>query len=402
MNSFDRPFKKPKFFDTPFERPFSAKPKLHDPPGMSTKVCHLTSVHGPHDIRIFQKMCVSLAAAGYEVYLVVANAESEVKDGVHIIGVDVPFAGRLSRMRKAAKAVYREGLELDAEIYHVHDPELIPFAVRLQNKGKKVIFDSHEDVPRDILGKSWLGPVAMRKLTAWIYNSYEKLQVRKLSGVISVVDSITAKFRHPYGDTIHNYPRLDLMNTVAETDAFTFPEKMLLVHHGGLSEMRGTHFMIAAMDRLDDGFRLVLMGPWENDAYRSRCASVPGWDKVLYQGQLDMRNCMARLKHCHLGLVLLRPFPSYKQSLPIKAFEYIGVPVPMLMSDFPFWRQEFGDYARFVDPENPEAIAQKIAEMAENYVAELAKVRIKSPEILASKTWKSEEKKLLEFYKNLP
>ena len=34
------------------------------------KVCHMTSAHQPGDTRIFQKECVSLAKAGYQVFLV--------------------------------------------------------------------------------------------------------------------------------------------------------------------------------------------------------------------------------------------------------------------------------------------------------------------------------------------
>ena len=31
-----------------------------------TKACHITSAHGPEDVRVFRKECVSLAKAGYE------------------------------------------------------------------------------------------------------------------------------------------------------------------------------------------------------------------------------------------------------------------------------------------------------------------------------------------------
>ena len=46
------------------------------------KICHFTSAHKTNDIRIFQKECVSLAKAGYKVYLVVPNAETKSVNGV--------------------------------------------------------------------------------------------------------------------------------------------------------------------------------------------------------------------------------------------------------------------------------------------------------------------------------
>ena len=114
-----------------------------------TKVCHMTSVHPPEDVRIFHKECVSLAEAGYEVYLV-ERGESCEKNGVHIIGLgDLP-KNRLKRMTEGAKKVYEKALELDCDIYHFHDPELLPYGLKLKKKGKKVIFDSHENTLEQI------------------------------------------------------------------------------------------------------------------------------------------------------------------------------------------------------------------------------------------------------------
>lgn len=91
------------------------------------RVCHMTSAHSPWDTRIFHKECVSLAQAGYEVYLI-QRGESHEQAGIHVIGVGQPTGGRLSRMTAFSKKVYETALALDADIYHFHDPELIPYA----------------------------------------------------------------------------------------------------------------------------------------------------------------------------------------------------------------------------------------------------------------------------------
>ena len=93
------------------------------------KVCHMTSAHDPEDIRIFCKECVSLKQAGYDVYLV-TRGESYEKNGVHLVGVGYPKGGRLSRMTTFAKKVYDTALKIDADIYHFHDPELLPYGCR--------------------------------------------------------------------------------------------------------------------------------------------------------------------------------------------------------------------------------------------------------------------------------
>ena len=150
------------------------------------KVCHMTSAHEEEDIRIFRKECVSLAEAGYDVYLV-ERGESYEKNGVHIVGVGEIPAGRLKRMTQGAKKVYAAAKALDADIYHFHDPELLPYGLKLKKAGKKVIFDSHEMYTAQIREKPYL-PIWCAKCIAAVYDRYEQHVLRRIDDEADDVD----------------------------------------------------------------------------------------------------------------------------------------------------------------------------------------------------------------------
>ena len=107
-------------------------------------ITHLTSAHPRYDTRIFFKECISLAK-NYKVNLIVADGlGDEEKNTVYIYDVG-KVEGRLNRIFKTTKKVLQRAIELDSDVYHLHDPELIPIGLKLKKMGKKVIFDAHED-----------------------------------------------------------------------------------------------------------------------------------------------------------------------------------------------------------------------------------------------------------------
>ncbi|MES2588621.1 MAG: glycosyltransferase family 1 protein, partial [Bacteroidota bacterium] len=131
-----------------------------------TKICHITSVHKQFDTRIFIKECCSLSKNGFDTKLLVLNGESCVKDGVEVISVKVPLKNRLTRIFKASKAILKKAIEIKADVYHLHDPELLRIALKLKSKtGAKIIYDSHEDLPKQIMDKHWIPKVVRKSLS---------------------------------------------------------------------------------------------------------------------------------------------------------------------------------------------------------------------------------------------
>ncbi len=142
------------------------------------KVCHMTSAHPAEDVRIFHKECVSLSQAGYDVYLV-QRGDSYEKNGVHVVGAGLIPTNRLKRMTIGARKVYRIAKRLDCDLYHIHDPELLPYGLKLQKEGKKVVFDSHELYREQLKRKTVIGSVL-----SFLYKNYEERVLQQISGLI--------------------------------------------------------------------------------------------------------------------------------------------------------------------------------------------------------------------------
>ena len=69
------------------------------------------------------------------------------------------------------------------------------------------------------------------------------------------------------------------------------------------------------------------------------------------------------MKIADIGLSLLYPVKNYLTSLPIKAFEYMACSLPVIMSDFDYWKEIFKDCALFTDPQSPEMIGDCITRL---------------------------------------
>jgi len=181
---------------------------------MPIKVCILTTVHQPFDIRIFHKEVKSLVNFGYKVTLIAQHSKNEIVDGVKIIALPKP-RNRFMRILGLTWRVSYLALRQRADIYHFHDPELILVGIVLRLLRKKVIYDVHEDVPKQILNKDWIWNVNIRKFVAFTMNTIEQIGAFLFNRIVVATPDIAKKFTKKKTVILRNFPILKLIDNAA-------------------------------------------------------------------------------------------------------------------------------------------------------------------------------------------
>ncbi|MEE1867162.1 glycosyltransferase family 4 protein [Pseudomonas auratipiscis] len=365
------------------------------------KVCHLTSVHPRYDTRIFYKECVSLSKAGYSVSLVVADGKGdELQGGVSIVDAGV-LPGRINRIFRTTQRVLEKANQVDADIYHLHDPELLPIGLSLKKRGKKVIFDSHEDVPKQILAKPYLGRFS-KKLVSSCVGAYERWACAKLDGIIAATPFICEKFKHVNSAVvaINNYPMIE---ELAEIGVEWSKKSSEVCYVGGFAVPRGVGEIVDAMAFVKSDTKLLLAGKFMDSVTEERIKNSSGWGRSELLGFLNRDGVRDTLYRSRAGLVTLHPIINYLDALPVKMFEYMAAGIPVIASDFPLWREiiEKSKCGLLVDPMNPVSIAQAIDSLMDDSEAARLMGENGRKAVRSTYNWGNESLKLVAFYKQI-
>lgn len=350
-----------------------------------------------------------MVRAGYEVTLIVQHDKDEVVDGVKMVALPKP-RNRLRRMLGTWR-VFNLALKQKADIYHFHDPEMLPWGWLLQKiTHKPVIYDVHEYYVDTILFKAWI-PYFLRKPTAWIVDRIEKIFAGKVSAIITV----TVPMKQRFSDSqtvcvcVHNFPSLEIVTRASESNEFDKINAQYSIIHSGLAiRERGFHTILDAMDlmvRQDSKLTCAILGEersfaWLDEEHMSLMRRLIKTGNLKIIGRVPHDEVFRYLDAACIGW---RPRPPYQDAMDVTVFEYMARGKPIVASDVPL----IADVIRevkcgiLVDPYDVKAHASAILYLLQHPEEAQEMGGNGQRAVLEKYNWENENKKLLSVYEEL-
>lgn len=371
--------------------------------GRRARIVHIGSGHPARHVRIFQKECRTLAASGYHVAFIAVHDRAEVADGVDILPIRQP-RGRFDRICVWPWDVLVKALQQRGDLYHLHNPSLLPIGQLLRFAGATVVYDMHENTPKWLLTAGWV-PSWARPGCALAWKTMERLMLR---GMPVVFAEASYAGDYPWvrtSEVVQNMPDVDRLLSIAAAK----DDVPTLVYLGVVEPGRGAVVTLEAMRILRERGRTVhwsCIGP-VGDGHRAEILALAERyglsDQVRLHGAVTPEEGWRLVAQCHIGVALLEPWPNFVESYPTKLFEYMGLGLPVITSGFPLYREVIEGHGCgvCVDPQDPEETAEAIERLlcdAELSAGMGARGRNAVREVYR---WRTEGLKLVRFYQSI-
>lgn len=293
-------------------------------------ICHLTVLNPAVHTRIFYKLAWSQQEMGYPVTIIGqddAPAPYE-KEEVQIIPTGVFSRLRMARLL-APLRILRKALKVDADVYVLHTPELLWVGKYLKSKGKRVIYDVHEDYLANIT-RTETYPAWMR---GWLGNRVRRTELRAIDWLDAV-----AYAEENYDNLLGIPPEKKFIlrnkftdRAVRWTSQIEIPRQPYMLYTGTLSENRGvfrtlelwaklneiepTHLVMAGMAFLPEMFTRI----WhkaESYGLNEQFTLIGGIDYLPYTDILRL------IAHCEFGAALYDG--NLRGRMPTKFYEFMA------------------------------------------------------------------------------
>lgn len=368
------------------------------------KICHVISGYYRNDARNFQRQARSLVRAGHEVVFVTNDGlPHESLDGIPFF----PTTATYPRWRALlfAKRQFLDALvRVDADVYQLHAPELLPLVFPLKRLHKKVVYDAHEDLPRHIWEKEWI-PRPLRRPLGWLIDKYMRYVLEQVDEVISPHNHVINQFRSSIGKgtVITNFPLLQTLESISR-ESFLARDSVVC-YTGTVYAYSNQEEIVDAVGGLPQ-VRYVVAG-YVNPEHQASLQLANGGDRVTFMGRIDKDALRALYLSSVAGLAIY----EYKHNLgwnlgsyaTNKVFEYMEAGIPLICTDFVLWQEliEKWDCGICVKPNDTRAIQDAIRYLMENRARAYEMGQNGRRAIEAELNWRSQESKYLEVFERI-
>lgn len=379
---------------------------------MPARVCIITSSHPFTDTRIFKKQGRSLVKAGFEVYeLAPVDEIRQQVDGITVLGFG-RIKNRWSRMTNFP-AMLKLAALLKADIYHLHEPELLlaSLFIKTSNPKARLIYDVHENYNDAIISdeKNWI-PGWLKPELAWLIDTLEKPLSRFCDLVIAAGPDIEARFRKHRTISIRNFAPTEiidkeLMNKRPQGKKVS---KYRIVYTGSITKTRGMIEILRALEIVNKKYptELLATGIYQDADYQKQVESEPGYRSMIYLGYLpSYEEVVAQAVRADMAAICFHPDPNLDTAVERsnKLFEYMAMGLPLVVSNLPAWAELVNRHrcGIVVDPLDPQDIARGIMQLIENPEERKAMGARGRQAVKECYSWETEGKRLIEAYQKL-
>jgi glycosyltransferase involved in cell wall biosynthesis len=373
------------------------------------RICHITTVHPWSDTRIFERMCVSLAARGHDVTLVAPVEGDRLEQGVRII--PTRLNGKLKRL-VAVPGLLRRLAALRAHIYHFHDPELLPWMAAFRGAGgaRRVVYDVHEYYAETVVDSNYFRWRPASLAAGVVFGRAEPWLARRLDAVVGVTEPIAQRFRGGPVRVAVIRNMVPLERVPRPLEPVALPSSRTVVLAGVMDRNRLMQELLQALAAVVSdwpdlhflGIGDLLTDPY-GDELRRLAQQLGIGDRIAFAPRQPWGRLQSYLAQSVAGMVLLADRINFRWSLPTRLFEFMLHGVPVIASDVPLVREvvESCGCGILLDSARPEAIAAALRRLLAD-PAEARRLGERGRQaVLARYNWEAEMDRLEALYRAL-
>lgn len=375
------------------------------------KAVHISTVRPPMEVRVFHHECVYLAEAGFEPELIIHNGDNdETVEGVKIrtLGHRKKQRGLLigSRLMALWRAAKRAKEGRPADIYQLHDPELIPLGwwLKLTTKAK-VIYDSAENYTAYMKQKFFL-PAPVRAILALAMGTIESSAATFFDAIVTADQGTSDIFEQRGAKkvvTLHNFPVLEILDTPAVTDE---DKEFDLVYHGSIPRyhLEAAFEVASELKKRGTKARWLFFGICHDTDWAAEETKRRGLEGLFeIRGRVNHDEVAPLVSLGRIGFIPLPDLPKFQQNIPMKLFEFMTLRMPVVLTDLPPSRPFAGDgkCAIMVPPGDPVAFADAIERLLKDADLRKSMGEEGRRRVEAEYNWPKESQKLIDLYDEL-